>query len=97
MTSPYIAVPPGSNAQEDAAAARGVRFRVVLERSVLACASRRVPPDTKNPGSIYARIALTGDAPSPVRTVNLQTLPDYRREYLDTPGFVRYRRFIAQL
>ncbi|WP_239120661.1 helix-turn-helix domain-containing protein [Catellatospora chokoriensis] len=36
VTSPYIAVPPGSNAQEDAAAARGVRFRVVLERSVLA-------------------------------------------------------------
>ncbi|GAA1417208.1 helix-turn-helix domain-containing protein [Catellatospora coxensis] len=36
VTAPYIAVPPGSNAQEDAAAARGVRFRVVLERSVLA-------------------------------------------------------------
>ncbi|MFC7243466.1 helix-turn-helix domain-containing protein [Catellatospora aurea] len=36
VTAPYLAVPPGSNAQEDAAAARGVRFRVVLERSVLA-------------------------------------------------------------
>lgn len=36
VTAPYIAVPPGANAQEDAAAARGVRFRVVLERSVLA-------------------------------------------------------------
>ncbi|GHJ50500.1 hypothetical protein Cs7R123_78420 [Catellatospora sp. TT07R-123] len=36
VTAPYIAVPPGSNAQEDAAAERGVRFRVVLERPVLA-------------------------------------------------------------
>ncbi|MEV4411218.1 helix-turn-helix domain-containing protein [Catellatospora sp. NPDC049609] len=36
VTAPYIAVRPGQNSQEDAAARRGVRFRVVLERAVLA-------------------------------------------------------------
>lgn len=36
VTSPFIAVPPGANAQEDAAVDRGVGFRVVLERAVLA-------------------------------------------------------------
>jgi len=36
VTAPFVAVPPGQNAAEPAAAGRGVRMRVVLERSVLA-------------------------------------------------------------
>lgn len=36
VTAPFVAVPPGSNAAEPAAADRGVRIRAVLERAVLA-------------------------------------------------------------
>lgn len=36
VTAPFVAVPPGENPAEDAAVGRGVRFRVVAERSVLA-------------------------------------------------------------
>lgn len=36
VTAPFVAVPPGENPAEDAAVSRGVRFHVVLERSVLA-------------------------------------------------------------
>jgi sugar-specific transcriptional regulator TrmB/DNA-binding CsgD family transcriptional regulator len=36
VTTPFVAVPPGENPAEDAAVDRGVRFRAVLERTVLA-------------------------------------------------------------
>jgi len=35
VTAPFVAVPPGENAAEPAAADRGVRIRAVLERAVL--------------------------------------------------------------
>lgn len=36
VTAPFVAVPPGENPAEDAALARGVRFRAVLETPTLA-------------------------------------------------------------
>jgi DNA-binding CsgD family transcriptional regulator len=36
VTAPFVAVPPGENTAEPAAAGRGVRVRAVLERAVLA-------------------------------------------------------------
>ena len=35
VTAPFVAVPPGENAAETAAADRGIRIRAVLERAVL--------------------------------------------------------------
>ena len=35
VTAPFVAVPPGENTAETAAADRGIRIRVVLERAVL--------------------------------------------------------------
>ena len=35
VTAPFVAVPPGENAAEPAAADRGIRIRAVLERAVL--------------------------------------------------------------